>query len=53
MSTVEEPFMITPGPPGMQLGKVQGTLMSVTRAAGFPPINTLVAPLIIAKGMGG
>ena len=51
--TVAEPFAIIPGPPGTQLGKVQGLVVSVTRAAALPPINTVGSPLMIAKGSAG
>lgn len=39
--TVADPFAIIPGPAGTQLGRLQGTVVSATRAAGEPPINTV------------
>jgi len=41
ISTVIDPFMIMPGPPGTQAGSIHGEVMSVTRAAGVPPISTV------------
>ncbi len=39
--TVTEPIATMPGPAGTQPGNMQGVEMSLTRAAGMPPINTL------------
>ena len=51
--TVNDPSIINPGPPGTQ-GKVQGVVISVTRAAGILPINTVGHPgLTIVNGIGG
>jgi len=44
---------IIPGPPGTQLGNMQGTVVSVARAAANPPIKTVVFPLMIASGNAG
>lgn len=53
IKTVAEPFEIMPGPPGTQPGSMQGTVVSVTRAAGRLLINTFGAPLMMAKGSAG
>jgi len=53
MSTVAEPLLMIPGPAGIQAGKMQFIVMSLTRAAGRLPINTVGNPLIIARGIGG
>ncbi len=51
--TVAEPFAIMPGPPGTQTGIEQGAEVSVTLAAGCPPMKTFACPFTIANGMGG
>lgn len=51
--TVIDAKLIIPGPAGTQLGNMQGAVVSVMRAPGWPPINTLTWPLMIASGMGG
>lgn len=53
MSTLVEPIAIMPGPAGTQPGNMHGADISVTRAAGTPPIRTFGWPLIIANGNGG
>jgi hypothetical protein len=40
MRTVPEHFMRIPGPAGMQVGNMQGIVMSPMRAAGIPPMIT-------------
>lgn len=52
--TVADPLEIMPGPFGTQLGKLQGSDMSVTRAAAILSINTVGAPGgIMASGSAG
>jgi hypothetical protein len=52
--TVAEPMATMPGPAGTQVGSMHGCDMSVTRAAGTPPIITVGAPGgIMASGSGG
>lgn len=51
--TVAEATWIIPGPAGTQLGSVHGLVMSVIRAAGWPPIKTFGWPLMMANGKGG
>ncbi len=43
MSTVADPLTISPGPAGTQGISVQIFVMSVTRAAGMPPIRVVTA----------
>lgn len=42
-----------PGPLGMQEGNVHGEVVSVSRAAGWLPMSTVGAPLMIVNGTGG
>ena len=51
--TVAEPLPMMPGPPGMQTGMSQGSVLSERRAAGMPPIVTSGEPLMIGSGSGG
>ena len=53
ISTVAEPSAIMPGPLGTHPGSVQGAVVSVSRAAGWPPIITVAAPLMIVSGSAG
>jgi len=53
ISTVIDPFMIMPGPPGTHPGSRHGEVMSVSRAAGMPPINTVGCPLMMGSGRAG
>lgn len=53
MSTVPEPFAMTPGPPGTHPGNVHGFVIPVAVAAGLFPTNTFGCPLMIASGKGG
>jgi hypothetical protein len=54
MSTVIDPFAIIPGPAGIHAASIHGTVISVTRAAGMLPINTVGAHgARIASGIGG
>lgn len=53
INTVGDPTEITPGPPGTQLGKEHGAVVSVDLAAGKLLISTFDAPLMIAKGKAG
>jgi hypothetical protein len=48
-----EPRAIMPGPPGTQPAGMQGVVVSVDRAAGMLPINTVGSPLMMVRGMGG
>jgi hypothetical protein len=49
-----DPLAIIPGPPGTQGTIMQGTDMSLTRAAGMPPIRTVGAQGgMIASGIAG
>ena len=41
MRTVAEAFMIIPGPPGIQPASMHGRVVSIIRAAGMPPMNTV------------
>src|SRR4051812_50176544 len=52
--TVADPFEMRPGPPGTQLGIMQGWLMLVATAAGMLLISTVgtVAPTM-GSGIGG
>ena len=54
MSTVGEPIMIIPGPPGTQPGRMQGMVWSPMHAAGKLPIRTVGAPggMIISGSAG-
>ena len=45
--------MIIPGPAGTHPGNMQGPVMSVMRAAGILPINTVGSPFMIVSGRGG
>ncbi len=40
ISTVAEPIATMPGPAGTHPGKMHGVDMSLTRAAGMPPMST-------------
>ena len=51
--TLDEPMAIMPGPPGTQDGSRQGWVVSVTRAAGWPPMVTVGAPTMMGSGNGG
>src|SRR5699024_3616088 len=54
ISTLLEPWAITPGPAGTQGASVQILVMSPPRAAGILPISTLLAPAgMIGKGSAG
>ena len=54
INTVMEATLIIPGPPGMQVGNMQGAVISVDRAEGMPPIMTVgTTDAIIASGSGG
>lgn len=53
INTLVDPMAIMPGPAGMQPGSVHGVDISVTRAAGAPPISTFGWPLMIVNGKGG
>ena len=45
ISTVAEPSVIMPGPPGTQPGSAQGADISLSRAAGMLPIMTVGNPV--------
>ena len=45
--TVNEPMTTVPGPPGTQPAKVHGVVVLLILAAGWLPINTLKAPVMI------
>jgi len=53
IKTVADPMAIMPGPAGTQPGSMHGADISVTRAAGAPPISTFGWPLMMASGNGG
>lgn len=53
MITVADAIAIMPGPPGTQGIKVQIFVVSVTRAAGGPPMSTVGAPMMIGSGNAG
>lgn len=53
ISTVIEPSVMIPGPPGTHPANMQGEVISVERAAGCPPINTVGSPLMMFRGIGG
>jgi len=48
-----EPSAIIAGAVGHAAGRVQGAVVSVKRAAGWPPIITVPAPLMMASGSAG
>ena len=52
--TVAEPWLTTPGPPGTQLGSMQGEVPLDTTAADIPAMLTVgTQPLTRVTGMGG
>ena len=51
--TVMDPFVIIPGPPGTQLGKMHGAVLHRAVAAGLFPIMTVGLPSMSAKGRPG
>jgi len=54
MSTVGDPIIIIPGPPGTQPGSMQGMVLSPKSAAGMFPMRTVGAPGgIISNGRAG
>ena len=50
MSTVGQPMMIMPGPPGTQPGSMHGMVWSVMRAAGKSLIDTVPDPVTMKSG---
>ena len=51
--TVDEPFVIVPGPAGVQAAILQIMVVSPTRAAIAPPIMTVASPELMAIGVEG
>ena len=51
--TVVEPIATLPGPAGMQLGSIHGVVMLPSWAAGWLPMSTVNAPVIIVTGSAG
>jgi len=51
--TVAEPMTTFPGPAGTQPAVIHGPVVLPTLAAGWPPIRTLNAPVIIGSGKPG
>ena len=51
--TVNEPMTTVPGPAGTQAGKTHGMVVLLTLAAGWLPMSTLNAPVMIGSGRAG